>query len=92
MLISTMVVMPTHREKKIVTASLIGQGRNRKCALQLKVTKHYVDQMASPLKVEYADLRVVDADDFPPGDYDVNYAGVTFPVMKRAGHYLARPK
>jgi len=92
MLISTMGAMPTHREKKIVTASLTGQGHNRKCALQIEVTKHYVDQMATPVKLEYADLRVVDSDDFPPGDYDVNYAGVTFPVTKRAGHYLARPK
>jgi hypothetical protein len=91
-MISTMGAMPTHREKKIVTASLTGQGRNRKCAFQLEVTKHYVDQMATPVKVEYADLRVVDSDDFPPGDYDVNYGGVTFPVTKRPGHYAARQK
>jgi hypothetical protein len=91
-MISTMLAMPTRREKKIVTASLFGQGRYRKCALQLEVTKHYVDQMASPVKLEYADLRVIDSDDFPPGDYDVNYAGVTFLVTKRAGHYLTRQK
>ena len=87
-----MGAMPTHREKKIVTASLIGQGRNRKCALQLEVTKHYVDEMSSPAKIQYTDARVVDSDDYPPGDYDVLYGGVTFPVTKRAGHYVARQK
>jgi len=87
-----MAEMPTHRERKIVSAPLTGQGHKRECKLLIEITKERVNEERAPAIVSYTPVRVVDTDDFPPGNYDVVHAGKTFSLTKRAGHYVARQK
>ena len=42
------------------------------------------------IAIEYSRCDIVDADDFPEGDYELEFDGHRVLLSKKGGHYLAR--
>jgi len=71
----------------VLHGRLRGQCRERMCRITaVRVTPH-----GDPAVSEYADMSVVDTDDFPDGDYEVAVAGRTIRLKREDGFYLSRP-
>jgi hypothetical protein len=50
----------------------------------------YVNEQMSPISSAYADLSVTDHDDWPEGNYEIEYLGQKELLTKKRGFYLAR--
>jgi hypothetical protein len=81
--------MPTQKEPFRAIGTLRGQGRERSCSVQGTRVKIFADEVSAPLKVVY-EKATIDHDDFPDGDYEVNFDGQTILLTRKSGFYLAR--
>ena len=82
--------MGSRREVVFLRGTLRGEDRQRECRLRAtKVTMQVDEVMPSP-PVAYADLSILDSDDFPDGNYELAFAGQKELLTKKNGHYLAR--
>lgn len=50
----------------------------------------YVNELQTPAKFAYSGLSITDSDDFPDGDYELDYLGQRELLTKKGGFYLAR--
>lgn len=69
--------MSTRKEVVILRGTLRGGGRQREC--RVKVTKNslFANEVASPVAVAYSGMNIIDSDDFPDGNYEVQFAGLS---------------
>jgi hypothetical protein len=78
--------MASKREPVILQGILRGEHRERSCRISaIKVTLG-----GEPNVFEYTRPEIVDSDDFPDGDYEVEYHGHKILFRKQGGVYLAR--
>ena len=78
--------------KEIITGTgiLSGQGRKRQCQFRVMKTSLLVNELTRPVSFAYHDLSITDLDDFPEGDYELDYLGQKELLTKKGGFYLAR--
>jgi hypothetical protein len=69
---------------------LWGEGHERKC--RVKAVRHttYAGECAAPTCLSYSRCEIEDADEFPDGDYEVEFDGHRVLFIKRAGQYVLR--
>jgi hypothetical protein len=70
--------------------TLRGEGRERKC--RMTATRHttYANECGAPTCVSYSRCEIEDTDDFPDGNYEVEFDAHRVAVTKKAGQYLLR--
>jgi len=81
--------MPSRKESIVLRGTLRGEGRQRPCLIRATRVSLYVDESAAPVSIAYASLSV-DDDNFPDGNYEVEFNGQKELLTKKQGHYLAR--
>ena len=84
--------MPTGIETDVILHGILrsadGQ-RERHC--KVKVDRyHFVNERGEPTKVTYSKLSIYDSDNWPDGDYEVEFNGQKESLRKQGRHYLAR--
>ena len=82
--------MAVTKETVSLEAILRGEGHERRC--RVKAVRHttYADECAAPTCLSYSRCEVEDADDFPDGNYELEFDAHRVPVIKKAGRYLPR--
>lgn len=77
-----------------VWGTLRGIGGNvrheRQCRVQTTRTEIRVAEEERPIDVRYSHTNILDSDNFPDGDYEMEYEGGTLELTKRGGVYVAR--
>jgi hypothetical protein len=78
--------------KEIITGRgvLSGEGRKRECRFRITKTSLYVDELLTPASFAYSGLSITDSDNFPDGNYELDYLGQRELLTKKGGFYLAR--
>ncbi len=82
--------MTTTKEIVSLHGTLRGEGRQRTCSVRATRNRVYEDESTVPVKVAYSRCDIVDGDDFPEGDYELEFDGHKILLTKKGGHYLAR--
>jgi hypothetical protein len=79
-------------KKKIITGvgTLSGETHTRKARFRVTRTDMYVNELQTPVGSAYSDLSITDSDDFPDGNYELDYLGQKELLTKKSGSYLAR--
>lgn len=79
--------MSVTKEAVPVRGILRGQGRERRC--QLRAVRHavYADEGSHPASLSYSRCEIEDGDDFPDGNYEVEFDGRTVLLVRQAGRY-----
>ena len=78
--------------KEIVSLNgvLRGEGQERKCRVKAERHTTYADERATPTCVSYSKCEIEDTDDFPDGNYEVEFDLHRVAVAKKAGQYSLR--
>lgn len=50
----------------------------------------YADECSEPTCCSYSRCVIEDSDNFPDGEYEVEFEGRKIPLSKRFGHYIPR--
>jgi len=86
--------MPTRTQTGVILAGILrsadGQ-RQRHC--KVKVDRHtdfFVHERSEPTNVTYSKLSIHDSDDWPDGNYEVEFNGQKELLTKQGGRYVAR--
>ena len=82
--------MPTTKEIVSLHGTLCGEGRQRTCSVQAMRCSMYEDESTVPVAIAYSRCDIVDADDFPEGNYELEFDGHKVLLTKKGGHYLVR--
>ena len=84
--------MPTHTKTVFLPGTLRSADGQRKRDCKVQVARHQtsVDELDRPAKVTYSGLSINDYDDWPDGDYEVEFDGQKQLLTKKGGYYLAR--
>ena len=82
--------MAVTKEVVSLEGILKGEGLERKC--RVKTLRHttYEDDCATPSCFSYSKCEIEDADDFPDGDYEVEFDAHHVAITKKAGQYFLR--
>jgi hypothetical protein len=82
--------MAVTKETVSLEGVLKGEGHERKCGV--KVVRHttYEDECATPTCFSYSKCEIEDTDDFPDGDYEVEFDAHRVTVTKKEGRYFLR--
>jgi hypothetical protein len=83
-------LMIVTKETVTLEGVLKGEGRERQCRVRVTRRETYADECMRPLCVSYSRCEIDDNDDFPDGEYDVNFDGCQILLTKRGGQYLRR--
>lgn len=69
---------------------LRGEGHERKC--RVKAWRHamFEDEATTPICLSYSRCEIEDADEFPDGDYVLEFEGHKVQLIRKAGRYLPR--
>ena|SRR5947209_2179759 len=85
--------MPTTRTQTVILdgnlRSADGQ-RQRHCKVRVDKHRHFVNELSKPTNVTYSHLSICDSDDWPDGDYEVEFNGQKELLTKWGRHYGAR--
>lgn len=81
--------MSSRKEPVVLRGTIRGEGRQRECLIRATKVSLYVDESATPVSVAYSRLSL-DDDNFPDGNYEVEFNGRKEPLTKKRGYYLAR--
>jgi hypothetical protein len=83
--------MTVTKETKSLEGTLRGEGLERTC--RLKVLQHatYADECSRPTCLSYSRCVIDDEDDFPDGEYELEFEGRRVFLSKRDGRYAPRP-
>jgi len=87
--------MPTRTQTVILAGNLRsadGQ-RQRPCKVKVDRHGHFVNERSEPMNVTYSNfsiLPIYDSDDWPDGDYEVEFDGQKELLTKKGRHYVAR--
>jgi hypothetical protein len=82
--------MSVTKDTVSVEAVLKGEGRERKCRVNTLRHTTYEGECPTPVCVSYSRCEIEDADDFPDGNYEVEFDGRRVAVTKKAGQYSVR--
>jgi hypothetical protein len=84
--------MPTHSKTVILSGTLHSEDGQRQRACKIKVQRHghYVNELPEPTQVTYSHLSIHDSDDWPDGDYELEFNGQKELLTKQGGRYGAR--
>lgn len=82
--------MAVTKELVSLEGVLRGEGHQRKCRVKAMRHTTYADECATPTCLSYSKCEIEDADDFPDGDYEVEFDAHRVAVTKRAGQYYLR--
>jgi hypothetical protein len=79
--------MAVTKEIVLLEGVLKGEGLERKC--RVKAVRHttYEDEGATPTCFSYSRCEIEDTDDFPNGDYEVEFDAHRVAVTKKEGRY-----
>jgi len=69
---------------------LRGEGHERKC--RIKAWRHamFEDEANTPIRLTYSRCEIEDADEFPDGDYVLEFDGHKVLLIRKAGQYLPK--
>ena len=82
--------MTTTKEIVPLHGILRGEGRQRTCSVQATRSTMYEDESTQPVAIAYSRCDIVDGDDFPEGDYELEFDGKKILLAKKGGRYLVR--
>jgi len=82
--------MPATKEVVSLHGTLRGEGRQRTCSVRAMRCSVYEDESTVPVAITYSRCDIVDADDFPDGNYELEFDGHKVLFTKKGEHYLAR--
>jgi hypothetical protein len=82
--------MAVTKEAVSLEGVLKGEGHERICRVKTMRHTTYADECASPTCFSYSKCEIEDVDDFPDGDYEVEFDAHRVPVTKKAGQYFLR--
>jgi len=82
--------MTISKETVLRNGTLRGEGRQRTCRVKAKRTSEFPDESAVPISVAYCRCEIDDPDDFPDGEYELEFQGHRLLLSKKGGQYLAR--
>ena len=82
--------MTTTKEIVPLHGTLRGEGRQRTCSVQATRSSIYEDESTQPVATAYSRCHIVDGDDFPEGDYELEFDGKKVLLTKKGGRYLIR--
>jgi hypothetical protein len=82
--------MTTTKEIVSLRGTLRGEGHQRTCSVRATRSSMYEDESTVPVAIAYSRCDIVDGDDFPEGDYELEFDGHKVLLRKKGGHYLAR--
>lgn len=82
--------MTVTKETVALEGVLRGEGRERWCVV--KVSRHatYADECTQPTCLSYSRCVIEDDDDFPDGEYELEFAERRVLLSKTAGQYVPR--
>jgi len=80
--------MSVTKEVVLLEGLLKGEGHQRKC--RVKAVRHatYEDECTTPNRLSYSRCEIEDSDDFPDGDYELEFDSHRVALTKKSGHYL----
>jgi hypothetical protein len=83
--------MTVTKETIPLEGTLKGEGHERMC--RLKALRHatYADECSQPTCFSYSRCVIEDTDDFPDGEYELEFEGRRIALSKRAGRYVPQP-
>jgi len=83
--------MTVTKETIPLQGTLKGEGHERMC--RLKALRHatYADECSQPTCFSYSRCVIEDTDDFPDGEYELEFEGRRIALSKRAGRYVPQP-
>ena len=84
--------MPTRSETVIVAGTLRSEDgqRQRACKVKVQTQERYVDELPEPTQITYSRPSIYHFDDWPDGDYEVEFSGQNELITKSRGRYGAR--
>jgi hypothetical protein len=82
--------MTVCKETVLLNGTLRGEGRQRTCRVRATRNSEFSDESAVPTSFAYCRCDVDDPDDFPDGDYELEFDGRKLTLSKKQGQYLAR--
>lgn len=69
---------------------LRGEGCERTCLLKALRHTMYADECSEPTCYSYSRCVIQDSDNFPDGDYELEFEGRNILLSKRLGQYIPR--
>ena len=82
--------MAVTKEVVSLEGLLRGESQERRCRVKAMRHTTYEDECASPTWVSYSKCEIDDVDDFPDGNYEVEFDAHRVAVTKKAGQYFLR--
>jgi hypothetical protein len=82
--------MTVTKETIPLQGTLRGEGRERTCHLKALQYATYADECSRPTCLSYSRFSIEDPDDFPDGEYELEFDGRRILLSKTAGKYVLR--
>ena len=83
--------MPTRTETGVILPGILrsadGQ-HQRHCKVQVDKHTHFAHELSEPTRFTYSRPSIHDSDDWPDGDYEVEFSGQKELLRKQGRHYL----
>jgi hypothetical protein len=80
--------MTVTKETIPLQGTLRGEGRERTCRLKALQYATYADECSRPTCLSYSRCSIEDGDDFPDGEYVLEFDGRRVLLTKQAGKYI----
>ena len=82
--------MTVTKETIALEGILRGEGRERTCVLKVLQHATYADECTRPTCLSYSRCVIEDHDDFPDGEYQLEFAERRILLSKTGGQYVPR--
>jgi len=82
--------MTVTKETIALEGVLRGEGRERACVVKALQHATYSDECTRPTCLSYSRCVIEDDDDFPDGEYELEFAKRRVPLSKTGGQYVPR--
>ena len=82
--------MSVCKETVLLNGILRGEGRQRTCRVRATRNSEFPDESVIAASFAYCRCCVEDSDDFPDGDYELEFDGHKVLLSRKDGQYLAR--
>ena len=82
--------MSVCKENVLLEGTLRGEGRQRTCRVKAIRSSEFPDEAVAPTAITYCRCDIDDSDDFPDGDYELEFDGRKLLLRKSGGQYMAQ--
>jgi hypothetical protein len=82
--------MTVTKETIALEGVLRGEGRERACVVKALQHATYADECTRPTCLSYSRCVIEDDDDFPDGEYELEFAKRRVALSKTGGQYVPR--